>query len=151
MTNNHDCPNCGDPIAQTLDNYRTHIAWTCVHCGWTDTDPDHTLGPGTPADETAAKCVGILRNIVERCNKNQLDVGSMAVGFGPDGRGNALTLFIDDSHTHVGAGPISFARLIDSLYERLIEGKGLSLAIPGAHEDCLAPTDDNGDEDGTAP
>ncbi len=92
---------------------------------------------GIPAAVTAEQCEAILRNIVERCNDDDPieDTGAMIIGFGPDWGGNALTVFIDDSHTYVGSSCGSFARLVDSLHKRLIGGKGMSLAISVKEEE----------------
>ena len=50
------------------------------------------------------RCEQILRNILDRCNASRAFGGGSdaVVGFGPDWGGNSLTVFIDDSHTHVG-------------------------------------------------
>lgn len=78
------------------------------------------------------RCEQILLDIVRRCNERR-DRG-IAVGFAPDWGGNSLTVFMDDSHTHVGgvgsSDDVSFEDLIERLHERLLDGKGLSLAIP---------------------
>ena len=53
---------------------------------------------------TAEKCEEILKNIVERCNKDGEGPGSgkPVVSFAPDWGGNSLTLYIGEDHTHVG-------------------------------------------------
>lgn len=87
---------------------------------------------------TAEKCETILKNIVERCNDRLAHPtdgsgsGERVVSFAPDWGGNSLTLYIDDSHTHVGDSSDSFPfeRLIDQLHDWLLEGKGLSFQIP---------------------
>lgn len=88
---------------------------------------------------TADKCEAILKNIVERCNdrlRNPTQGGSgsgeRVVSFAPDWGGNSLTLYIGDDHTHVGASEPNypFSRLIDRLYDQLLEGKGLSFQVP---------------------
>lgn len=86
---------------------------------------------------TAEKCEAILKNIVERCNADDSEdggpgSGKKVVSFAPDWGGNSLTLYIGDDHTHVGMSgdDFPFERLIDSLYDQLLEGKGLSFQIP---------------------
>lgn len=94
------------------------------------------------------RCEQILLDIVRRCNdrrKNRLD-SSIAVGFAPDWGGNSLTVFMDDSHTHVGgvgkSDDVSFEDLIERLHARMIDGEGLSLAIfPPKPDESAEPTE----------
>ena len=83
---------------------------------------------------TAEKCEEILKNIVERCNKDGEGPGSgkPVVSFAPDWGGNSLTLYIGEDHTHVGdsSDEYPFERLVDQLHDQLLEGKGLSFQIP---------------------
>lgn len=83
---------------------------------------------------TQEKCEAILKEILRRCNDVDEAVPRMSpeiVGFAGDWGGNSLTLFMDGSHTHVGGHPdATWDDLIDSLYERLVNDRGLSLAIP---------------------
>jgi hypothetical protein len=86
---------------------------------------------------TAEKCEAILRDIVQRCNADDSEDGGPGSGkpvikFGPDWGGNSLTLYIGDDHTHVGAAGADypFEKLVDRLYDQLLEGKGLSFQIP---------------------
>jgi len=64
----------------------------------------------------------ILRRILELVNEGH------TVSFEADWGGNTITLFIDDKHTHCGVPDGSFDDLIKSLYELLVEGRGLSFA-----------------------
>lgn len=76
------------------------------------------------------KCEAILKDIVRRCNLAEKGSGESAVEFAEDWGGNALMVHMDGSHTHVGYPGCSFDDLIDQLHERLVNDKGLSLAIP---------------------
>jgi hypothetical protein len=107
-------------------------AYVCASCRVTLVNPVGLCG--TCADRkaitTPEKCEAILREIVKRCNNSQ-ETTEATVGFGPDAwGGNALTVYLDGSHTHVGYEEAPFDLLINNLYDLLIEGKGLSLAIP---------------------
>lgn len=78
---------------------------------------------------TAEKSEAILREIVRRCN--EAPDGDNTIGFGPDcWGGNTLTIFMEDSHTHAGCPGESFEVLVNNLYNMLVNGKGLGLAIP---------------------
>jgi len=83
---------------------------------------------------TAEKCEEILKNIVKRCNEAEAESPTApAIAFGPDWGGNALTIYFGaklEDHTHVGWSEASFEKLIDGVYDLLLEGKGLSLQIP---------------------
>ena len=82
---------------------------------------------------TADRCEEILKEIVRLCDEAAgKDPTSPVVSFGPDWGGNALTLYIGDDHTHVGASDndYTFDQLIKSLHARLLEGNGLSFQIP---------------------
>ena len=86
---------------------------------------------------TAEKCAAILKNIVDRCNADDSEDGGPGSGkpvvtFAPDWGGNSLTLGIGADHTHVGSSDkdYTFERLIDRLYDQLLEGRGLSFQIP---------------------
>ena len=80
---------------------------------------------------TEEKCAEIIKKIVEVSNekyKTTHDPVSVAISFGPDWGGNALTIFCGDMHSHVGDRRGSFDELVDSLYNLLINRKGLSWA-----------------------
>jgi len=78
---------------------------------------------------TDEKSTAILRKIVEICNEQMgEDPMGAVVTIGPDWGGNALTIAIGDSHTHVGSTDATFEKLIDSLYALLLENRGLSWA-----------------------
>ena len=78
---------------------------------------------------TAEKCEAILRRLVEIANeKADEDPMGWVVGLGPDWGGNALTYFEGRMHTHVGSAGGTFEQLVDSFYDLLIDGRGLSLA-----------------------
>jgi hypothetical protein len=86
---------------------------------------------------TAEKCEEILRNIVQRCNEDDSEdggpgSGKPVVSFAADWGGNSLTLYLGESHTHIGASDkdYPFEKLIDRLYDQLLEGKGLSFHTP---------------------
>lgn len=65
----------------------------------------------------------ILRKLVELINKGHV-ITLEADDFGE----NTLTLHIDDLHTHCGVPDGSFDDLVESLYELVVNGRGLSFA-----------------------
>lgn len=74
---------------------------------------------------------------MQRCNDDTSEdggpgSGKAVVSFAPDWGGNSLTLYIGENHTHVGASDADypFEKLIDRLYDQLLENKGLSFQIP---------------------
>jgi hypothetical protein len=81
---------------------------------------------------TDEKSTAILKAILDICNKTLEDPASdrmgRVMGFGPDWGGNALTVYVGDSHTHVGDSNGTFEQLIDQLHAQLIDGRGLSWA-----------------------
>jgi hypothetical protein len=83
---------------------------------------------------TDEKSTAILKAILDTCNKTLEDANGdpmrRVVGLGPDWGGNAMTLYVGNSHTHVGNSGGTFEQLIDGLYEQLIDGRGLSWATP---------------------
>lgn len=65
----------------------------------------------------------ILCKLVELINKGHV------ITFEADIYGeNTLTLYIDNLHTHCGVPGGSFDDLVESLYELLVNGRGLSFA-----------------------
>lgn len=82
---------------------------------------------------TQAKCVDIVRAILERCNK-RLDEGKdkdWVIAFGPDWGAFSLTIYDQErGHTHVG--PIeesgTFEELVTQMHDMLTKGRGLSWA-----------------------
>lgn len=80
---------------------------------------------------TADKCEAILRHILDKCNeKAETDPMGCVMGFGPDWGGNALTVWLEGQHTHVGYNGASWDDLINSLYNNLCKGVGLSWFSP---------------------
>lgn len=77
------------------------------------------------------KAVAVLERIVELCNEKdpRATSGQPVISFGSDAwGGNTLTIFLRESHTHVGIPYGSFEQLIDGLFNLLIKGEGLSWA-----------------------
>lgn len=72
------------------------------------------------AIERAIRAEGILRAILELTEQGR------AVAFTEDWGGNTLTIHIDDAHSHVGVPDGSFDDLLESLYQLLVKGCGLS-------------------------
>ena len=68
----------------------------------------------------AIRAEGILRAILELTEQGR------AVEFTEDWGGNTLTIHIDDAHSHVGVPDGSFDDLLESLYQLLVKGCGLS-------------------------
>ena len=64
----------------------------------------------------------IIQKIIELVNKGHY------VCFEEDLGGNTLTLYIDEKHTHCGVPDGSYEVLIKSLYDTLINNKGLTFA-----------------------
>jgi hypothetical protein len=64
----------------------------------------------------------ILRKLVELINQGHV------IALASDLGGNTLTLCIDNLHTHCGVPGGSFDNLVESLYELLVNGRGLSFA-----------------------
>jgi hypothetical protein len=84
---------------------------------------------------TNEKSTAILKAILDICNKSleedpTADPMGRVVSLGPDWGGNALTIYVSNSHTHVGTPGGTFEQLVDQLHELLIEGRGLSWASP---------------------
>lgn len=75
---------------------------------------------------TAEKSEKILLKIVELCNENSDK--QVVVGLGSDFGGNSLTIFVNNAHTHVGDSSGTWDSLVDSLYNSLHGGPGLSWA-----------------------
>lgn len=74
---------------------------------------------------TKGKCEAILKEVLRRCNEEDA-----RVSFEGDLGGNTLTVLHDQSHTHVGVCDGSWDALVDSLYQTLGGGPGLSWHTP---------------------
>ena len=86
---------------------------------------------------TQEKCEAILKEIVRRCDDNRgTEPDEPVISFAQDWGGNSITLYVDGSHTHMGSHEGTFDQLINGLHDFLLEGKGLSLAIPISEKDA---------------
>lgn len=82
---------------------------------------------------TDEKSTAIIKKLLEICNNFAgLDPMGPVVQIGPDWGYNALTVYIGDTHSHVGFHGGSFEQMIDSMHALLCDGKGLSWA-PKVH------------------
>ena len=91
--------------------------------GYSDADAEFIAASreGWPeAIGRAIRAEGILRAILELTEQGR------AVEFTEDWGGNTLTIHIDDAHSHVGVPDGSFDDLLESLYQLLVKGCGLS-------------------------
>ena len=62
----------------------------------------------------------VIKKILEIANK------SSTISFCKDWGGNSITIQIDDKHTHCGLPEGFFEDLLNDIYNRLVENKGLS-------------------------
>lgn len=69
--------------------------------------------------EPLVKLRAVLTEIIKIANEGKIFI--IYEDFG----GNTLTIAINDKHTHCGTPNGTFEQLIDSLYQTLIENKGL--------------------------
>ena len=73
--------------------------------------------------DTKQKCFSIFKKIVEL---NQDINDRQGISFTPDWAGNSLTIEAKGLHSHCGDPDGDFDQLINSLYNLLCKGKGLS-------------------------
>ncbi len=88
------------------------------------------MGRKESARETQKKCEEILRSMLQTCNDSPDHKGGPLVGFSPDWGGHSLTVWVRNSHSHVGnvSEDGTFEELIDQLHDLLLKGRGLSWA-----------------------
>lgn len=78
---------------------------------------------------TNKKCRAIIEAIRDLCNKPEYADNCPVISFCQDWGDNSLTVQVRDmGHTHIGSpdSEATFERLVDDLYDLLIEQRGLS-------------------------
>lgn len=81
---------------------------------------------------TSDKCEAIIRKVLELANEDK------KVTFERDWGGNSITLFINNSHTHVGYDEGTFENFVDQLHNSLHGGPGLSWADTDNHNQAVS-------------